>query len=873
MTCECTRIRIMCRRLKVALLWSLLATLITAPILSGGSQQRLSPPAVQVLNKELERPYPSAKTGGNYMHNYYLPPAGTSSPWWPSWSPDGRWLAYSMQGSLWKSHIGESAAYEIAHSEKYLSSPGWSPQGRWIAFTADDGSAINLKLLDLETGRQSDLTSGPHLNLDPAWSPDGSRLAFVSTRPSGYFNIFIMEIDQGKPGSVVQLTRDHRHEKNRLYFGENDLHIQPTWSPEGRELIFVCNRGIPLGSGAVWRMPAVANGIDQVRLIRQEETLYRTRPDWSPDGKRILYSSHLGGQFNQLFVLPAQGGEPYKLTFGKWDAFHPRWSPDGEWILYLSNQDGLPQLRLLKTFGGTEKRMEITSRTWSRPMGRVRIRVEDSATKETLAARLYIRASDGKSYAPNDAFQRVGRTLLDRYFHTTGVCEIEVPEGELTLSVAKGLEYHPQAIRLQVRPGTLTPVTIPIERLSRLKDQGWYSGSNHVHMNYGGNLHNTPENLMFMAEAEDLDVVANLIANKDNRIFDHQFFTGRPHPLSNQRRILYFNEEYRPPFYGHISLINLTRHLISPFTTGYAGTAIDSLYPSNTDMIRVARAQGALAAYVHPWGGNSDPLETNLGGAKALPVDLALGTIDYHELMTTSSWAAMRVWHHALNNGFRLAAVGGEDSINNLHKTGILGQSRSYTYLGPALDWDAWVKAIRKGHSFVTNAPLLQLQIEGKIPGEELQLSADGGTVVIKGKVESIVPLDRVELVIHGRRLLVAESSAFERAGAGIRHRFEKSVRIDDSAWITLQAYGNHPVRPINDRFPLATTNPVWVSVGGRAVRSRESARYFIRWIDKLTTMADSHPGWRSDKERTHVLRQFRQAREVYVNLENEAGE
>ena len=134
----------MCRRLKVALLWSLLATLITAPILSGGSQQRLSPPAVQVLNKELERPYPSAKTGGNYMHNYYLPPAGTSSPWWPSWSPDGRWLAYSMQGSLWKSHIGESAAYEIAHSEKYLSSPGWSPQGRWIAFTADDGSAINL---------------------------------------------------------------------------------------------------------------------------------------------------------------------------------------------------------------------------------------------------------------------------------------------------------------------------------------------------------------------------------------------------------------------------------------------------------------------------------------------------------------------------------------------------------------------------------------------------------------------------------------------------------------------------------------------------------------------------------------------------------
>ena len=325
---------------------------------------------------------------------------------------------------------------------------------------------------------------------------------------------------------------------------------------------------------------------------------------------------------------------------------------------------------------------------------------------------------------------------------------------------------------------------------------------------------------------------------------------------------------------NHISLINLTRHLISPFTTGYAGTAIDSLYPSNTDMIRVARAQGALAAYVHPFGGISDPLETNLGGAKALPVDLALGTIDYHELMsTTSSWAAMGVWHHALNNGFHLAVVGGEDSINNLHKTAILGQNRSYSYLGPALNWDAWVKAIRKGHSFVTNAPLLQLQVEGKIPGEELRLSADGGTVVIKGKVESIVPLNRVELVIRGKRLVIAESSAFDPAGAGIRYEFEKSFKIEESAWITLQAYGNRPVHPINDRFPFATTNPVWVSVGGRAVRSRESARYFIRWIDKLATMAESHPGWRSDQEKAHVLGQFRQAREVYVKLENEAGE
>ena len=82
---------------------------------------------------------------------------------------------------------------------------------------------------------------------------------------------------------------------------------------------------------------------------------------------------------------------------------------------------------------------------------------------------------------------------------------------------------------------------------------------------------------------------------------------------------MHVGQEYRPPFYGHISLFNLNEHLISPFVTGYEGTGIESLYPSNTDIFRYAKQQGGIGAYVHPYYGDADPLETHARHGQGLP--------------------------------------------------------------------------------------------------------------------------------------------------------------------------------------------------------------------------------------------------------------
>ncbi len=147
-------------------------------------------------------------------------------------------------------------------------------------------------------------------------------------------------------GEPVAVTRDNDFGSNRLYFGRWDMHITPAWLPAGDELLLVSNRDVPLGSGNVLRVPAIEDGILQATTVLSEQTLYRTRPDVSIDGRRFIYTSTSGSadQFNNLYVQPTIGGEPYKMTFFQHDAFHPRWSPDGEQIAFISNEPGLSRL-------------------------------------------------------------------------------------------------------------------------------------------------------------------------------------------------------------------------------------------------------------------------------------------------------------------------------------------------------------------------------------------------------------------------------------------------------------------------------------------------------------------------------------------------
>ena len=197
---------------------------------------------------------------------------------------------------------------------------------------------MELWALNLETKRTQQLTSGGAVNLEPRFSPDGKRIAFVSTSFNGRFHIFVGQFSDGELKDVQRLTGENRSTLPRYYYSQYDHEISPAWSPDGKEILFVSNRGHIYGTGGFWRMKAEPGA--EAREIHYEETAWKARPDFSPDGKRIVYASYLGQQWHQLWVLPSEGGDAFPLSYGDFDNVAPRWSPDGKQIAFISNRSG-----------------------------------------------------------------------------------------------------------------------------------------------------------------------------------------------------------------------------------------------------------------------------------------------------------------------------------------------------------------------------------------------------------------------------------------------------------------------------------------------------------------------------------------------------
>ena len=803
-----------------------------------------------------------------YYREMYLPQL-TTGPSAAAWSPDSRSLVYSMAGSLWRQELGSTKAEQLTAGSGYDYHPDWAPDQRWVVFARYEHDAIELWSLDMRDGRTRKMTSGGAVNLEPRFSPDGKRLAFVSTSYKGHFHIFVGRFEDGLLSEVQQLTRENISSLPRYYYSQADHEINPVWTRDGSEILFVSNRGHIHGTGGFWKIKAEPGA--EAREIHYEETNWKARPDFSPDGKRMVYASYMGQSWHQLWLMPAAGGDAFPISYGAFDNVNPRWSPDGSKIAFISNRNGNTSLWVQTIPGGEQTEVVARERKYLKAMGRVSLRVMGAGGKP-IAARVFITGADGLAYAPDnawmhadDSFDRSERPFEAHYFDTSGVSEIMVPAGAVEVDVMRGFENHFEQRKVEVKADSTVQVTVRMVPLLVEVDatSNWVSGDVHTHMNYAGTYRNTPAHLVEQADAENLAIVENLIVNKEQRVPDISYFSPQLDTASTADHLLLHGQEYHTSYWGHLGLLNLTRNILLPGYAGYPNTAAASLYPANGNVADMAHAQGALVGYVHPFDSFPDPAK-DASLTNELPADVALGKVDYIEVVGFSDHkSTAEVWYKLLNCGFRLPTAAGTDFMGNYASLrGPVGLNRVYAEVKPGpLKIEPWLAAIKAGRTFATNGPLLRFSLGGQGVGGEVRLEKKQD-VHFSAEMNSIVPVDHLQIVCNGKvaRELTLDSN---RASAHV----DGSISLEASGWCVLRAFSDKAEYPILDLYPYATTSPVYVSVAGAPVRNAGDAAYFVAWVDRLIAAARGNTSWNTEAEKESVLGMLQAAREKYARM------
>jgi TolB protein len=227
---------------------------------------------------------------------------------------DGDYAIFGMDGDGGGQHrvTDERGDTSTAAGTAFQIDPAWSPDGTKIAFASAREGTLDIYVMNADGTNTTQLTSSPDNDQRPTWSPDGKRIAFASDAGGGHVHVMNADGSDSR-----RLTDDLAPE------------AEPAWSPDGAWIAYT--RREP-GSEIVEVWVARPDGSER----RQVTTLNAQTqgPAWSPDGTTIAFAANRGGTRFDIYTSRADGKELRRAVRSAEDAFEPAWSPDGEILAF-----------------------------------------------------------------------------------------------------------------------------------------------------------------------------------------------------------------------------------------------------------------------------------------------------------------------------------------------------------------------------------------------------------------------------------------------------------------------------------------------------------------------------------------------------------
>ena len=775
----------------------------------------------------------------------------------PRLSPDGTTLAVSYQGAIWTVPATGGVMTRLTDGEGLDHEPAWSPDGKRIAFVRGPNQfGGELRLINAADGTDVPLPKpanvrGTYNFQKLEFSPDGGRLLSVFGKDQG-LAWYDLKTGDVKPLDVLL----------PMYSSRYGL------SPDGKWVLYTIpmdKSGEQSGNNGpqadVWKVPAAGGKAE--KLVRFPSRIHDLC--FHADGKSLIVVSELGGAYNDLWQFPMAENplaQMKKLTAGQADEDRPSVSRNGHWLAYSDNRAGASALIVRELATGKEHTVAVERLDYRIPTGTLRLHTNDAAGKKGVSARVVVQQDKGKYYAPPGSLHRMLRGL--GHFYCDKSAELILPAGKYRLRAFRGPEYKPALHEITIEPGKSHELTIDMPRWTHAAKTGWYSGENHIHANYGyGQWYNTPETMFTQCSGEDLNVCNFVVANSDtDGIFDRPFFRGGPDPRSTPETILYWNQEFRSTLWGHMTLVNL-KQVVEPVMTGFHATTNPWDIPTNSDIADRTHWQKGHVNYTHAVQNAVKPFD-NPYAAKGLPIDVALGKIDSLDLNNAYA-GAVPTWYRLLNCGFRLPPSAGTDVFLNRIFSNLPGGDRVYVHVPGGLTYDGWIDNLKKGRSFVSNGPMLELTIDGKALGETIKVNGHE-KVRVKASARSQYPLAKVELIHNGKVAATLPLAKDEQSAT-----LDQQIELKGSGWYALRASGpGHPDSVVPAVY--AHTAPIYIDIAVSVLRSREDALFFLAWIDDLAVMVRTRDRIPDTKLRQHVDDQLDAARRVYARIAKEGS-